>query len=65
MPLTAPGSLSADETYAVSAYLLSREGLIPSGTRLDAKGLAAIEMPARKHFVMDDRRAGSGGRRVR
>lgn len=65
MPLTAPGSLSADETYAVSAYLLNREGLIANGTRLDAKRLAAIEMPARKHFVMDDRRAGSGGRRVR
>ena len=65
MPLTAPGSLSADETYAVSAYLLNHEGLIANGTRLDAKSLAAIEMPARKHFVMDDRRAGSGGRRVR
>ena len=30
MPLTAPGSLTADQTYAVTAYLLSREGVIPA-----------------------------------
>ena len=40
MPLTAPGSLIADQTYAVTAYLLSREGVIPDTRRLDARSLA-------------------------
>lgn len=65
MPLTAPGSLSADQTYAVTAYLLSREGIIPDSTVLDGKGLAAIQMPARSHFVVDDRRGSTGGKNVR
>lgn len=65
MPLTAPGSLTADQTYAVTAYLLSREGIIPDSATLDAKALAAIEMPARSHFVLDDRRGSTGGKRVR
>jgi cytochrome c len=65
MPLTAPGSLTADQTYAVTAYLLSREGIIPDTTILDAKSLAAIQMPARSHFVADDRRGSTGGKNVR
>lgn len=65
MPLTAPGTLTADQTYAVTAYLLSREGIIPAGTALDAKSLAAIKMPAHDHFVADDRRGSSGGKNVR
>jgi mono/diheme cytochrome c family protein len=65
MPLTAPGTLTADQTYAVTAYLLSREGIVPAGTALDAKSLAAIVMPARDHFVPDDRRGSSGGKNVR
>jgi cytochrome c len=65
MPLTAPGSLTADQTYAVTAYLLSREGIIPDSTVLDGRRLAAIQMPARSHFVADDRRGSTGGKNVR
>ena len=65
MPLTAPGSLTPEQTYAVTAYLLSREGIIPAGTTLDAKSLAAINMPARSHFVNDDRRGSVGGKNAR
>ena len=65
MPLTAPGSLTADQTYALSAYLLSREGLLPAGATLDARSLPAIQMPARSHFVLDDRRGSTGGPKVR
>jgi cytochrome c len=65
MPLTAPGTLTADQTYAVTAYLLNREGIVPAGTSLDAKSLAAIVMPARDHFVRDDRRGSTGGKNVR
>jgi len=65
MPLTAPGSLSADQTYAVSAFLLNREGLLPDSATLDAKRLAAIRMPALSHYVQDDRRGSLGGKEVR
>jgi S-disulfanyl-L-cysteine oxidoreductase SoxD len=65
MPLTAPGSLSADQTYAVTAYLLSRDGVIPATTTLDARSLPAVQMPARARFVSDDRRGSIGGKNVR
>jgi mono/diheme cytochrome c family protein len=65
MPLTAPGSLTPDQTYAVTAYLLNREGLLPAGATLDARSLPAIQMPARSHFVPDDRRGSTGGAKVR
>lgn len=65
MPLTAPGSLTADQTYAVTAYLLSREGLIPATASLDAKSLPAVKMPALGRFVNDDRRGSIGGKSVR
>jgi len=65
MPLTTPGSLTADQTYAVTAYLLNREGLLPANTPLDARSLPAIKMPALAHFVRDDRQASVGGKNVR
>lgn len=65
MPLTAPGSLTPDQTYAVTAYLLMREGLIPENASLDANTLPNVQMPARSHFVADDRRGSQGGKSVR
>ena len=65
MPLTAPGSLTPDQVYAVTAYLLNREGLIPDNAVMDAKTLPAVAMPARSHFVRDDRIGSSGGAHVR
>ena len=65
MPLTAPGSLTMDQTYAVTAYLLARNGLIDSSTVIDASSLPKVSMPARDHFVLDDRHASLGGRFVR
>jgi mono/diheme cytochrome c family protein len=55
MPQNAPGSLSNDDTYAVSAYILNLNGLLPDGATLDAKSLAEIKMPNRKMFVGDPR----------
>lgn len=55
MPLYTPGSLSADETYAVTAYLLAANQVIPHTTVLDAAGLRAVQMPARDRYVADDR----------
>ena len=55
MPLNAPQSLSADEVYAVSAYVLNLNGLVPDEAVLDARALAAVRMPNRDGFVPDPR----------
>lgn len=51
MPLNAPQSLSADEVYAVSAYVLFLNGIVPQDATLDADTLAKIKMPNRDGFV--------------
>ena len=61
MPQTTPGTLSDDEVYAVVAYVLHLNGLVPADAVLDAASLAAIEMPARERFVPDDRTGGPVG----
>ncbi len=51
MPLNAPQSLPPDEVYAVSAYVLFLNGIVPQDTTLDADNLARINMPNRNGFV--------------
>ena len=51
MPLDAPLSLTDDEVYAVSAYLLWLNGILPRDFRLDAGSLPAVAMPNRGGFV--------------
>ena len=51
MPLTAPQSLTPDEVYAVSAYVLFLNGVVPKDTILDADNLANVKMPNRDGFV--------------
>src|ERR1700750_2601173 len=53
MPQSAPQSLSNDDVYAVSAYILHLNGLLPADATLDARTLAAIKMPNRNMFVGD------------
>ena len=55
MPQNAPQSLSNDGVYAVSAYILNLNGLLPADATLDAKSLPAIKMPNQKMFVDDPR----------
>jgi mono/diheme cytochrome c family protein len=55
MPQTAPQSLSNDDVYAVSAYILHLNGLLAADATLDAKTLSAIKMPNRSMFVGDPR----------
>ncbi|MBU0602677.1 MAG: cytochrome c [Gammaproteobacteria bacterium] len=55
MPLTAPQSLSDDEVYAITAYLLNLNGLVADNATLDAASLAAVKMPNRAGFIVDDR----------
>lgn len=55
MPFDAPQSLSADETYAVSAYVLHLNGLLPEDASLDAASLPKVAMPNRDGFTADPR----------
>jgi mono/diheme cytochrome c family protein len=55
MPQNAPQSLSNDDVYAVSAYILNLNGLLAADAMLDAKTLSAIKMPNRSMFVGDPR----------
>jgi mono/diheme cytochrome c family protein len=59
MPFMQPGSLSNDEVYAVTAWLLAQNEIIPADATLDAAGLRAVKMPARDRFVRDDRKGGA------
>ena len=51
MPANKPGSLSANEVYAVTAYLLFRNGIIQESDAMDAKSLPKVQMPNRNGFV--------------
>jgi cytochrome c len=55
MPQNAPQSLGNDDVYAVSAYILSLNGLLAADATLDAGTLSAIKMPNRGMFVGDPR----------
>lgn len=55
MPMNAPQSLSNDDVYAVSAYILNLNGVVADGATLDASSMAAIRMPNRDGFIPDPR----------
>ena len=58
MPHVAPGSLTDDQVYALSAYLLAKDSIIADDATLDAASLRAVKMPYADRFVPDDRRPG-------
>jgi cytochrome c len=60
MPQLTPGVLGADETYAVVAYILHLNEIVPEDAVMDAEALPAVRMPARDRFVSDDREGGAG-----
>ncbi|WP_050478955.1 c-type cytochrome [Herbaspirillum rhizosphaerae] len=55
MPYNAPQSLSADEVYAVTAYLLNLNGIVADNAVLDAQALPKVRMPNRDGFINDSR----------
>jgi cytochrome c len=55
MPFDAPQSLTADEVYAVTAWLLHENGITEADTVIDARALPQIPMPNRHGFVPDPR----------
>jgi S-disulfanyl-L-cysteine oxidoreductase SoxD len=55
MPYPQPGALSADDTYAVTGFLLYRNGIIRSDKIMNRETLPKVQMPNRKGFVPDRR----------
>ncbi len=55
MPFDAPQSLTADDIYAVTAWLLHRNGIIGEEAVMDARTLPKVRMPNRQGFLPDPR----------
>lgn len=51
MPFQTPGSLSNDQIYAVTAYLLFVNGIIAEDAEMNAESLPNVKMPNRDNFV--------------
>ena len=51
MPWQAPKSLTDDEVYAVSAYILNLNGIIGENDAMDAQSLPKVRMPNRDGFI--------------
>jgi cytochrome c len=62
MPQLTPGQLTDNEVYALTAFLLAYNDVIPKDATLDAAALRAVKMPYVSRFVPDNRR---GGREVK
>ena len=61
MPLMQPQSLSNDEVYALTAYLLQLNGIIDENDTMNATSLPAVVMPNRDAFIVayPERKSGS------
>jgi mono/diheme cytochrome c family protein len=56
MPFDMPGSLSPDEVYALTAYLLSENQIIATDAVIDARSLPKVNMPNAGGFSSPDPR---------
>src|SRR6266571_3211724 len=54
MPFGKEGSLKPDEVYAITAFLLAKNGVIPEDQVVDAKSLPQIKMPNHDGYVLPD-----------
>jgi S-disulfanyl-L-cysteine oxidoreductase SoxD len=55
MPMDKPQSLTPNETYALAAYILNLNGLVPADAVMDQNTLPKVQMPNRDGFIIDDR----------
>jgi cytochrome c len=53
MPITNPLSLTNDEVYAVTAYVLALNGIVGEDAVMNAQSLPQVKMPNRDGFVSD------------
>jgi len=56
MPLSAPHSLSADDVYALIAYILNFNNIVPADFIADRSSLPKVKMPNRDNFIWKDPR---------
>jgi len=56
MPFDSPGSLSSDEVYALTAFLLAQNQIIAQTERMDERSLPAVRMPNQGSFTAPDPR---------
>jgi S-disulfanyl-L-cysteine oxidoreductase SoxD len=56
MPMAAPHTLSADDVYALTAYILNLNDLVPSEFVADRESLPKVKMPNRDNFLWTDPR---------
>jgi cytochrome c len=55
MPFDKPGSLTPDEVYKATAYVLFLNGIVGENDVIDAQTLPRVKMPNRDKFVSDPR----------
>lgn len=55
MPYPRPGSLTPDETYAVTGFILYLNGIVDEKAELNETTLPRVKMPNRDGFVPDPR----------
>jgi len=55
MPFDRPGFLGPSEVYAVTAWLLNQNGILPADAVLNRETLPTVQMPGRDRFVPDPR----------
>jgi cytochrome c len=55
MPYQRPGSLTVDETYSVTAFILSMNGIVDEKQEMNERTLPRVKMPNRDGFVPDPR----------
>jgi mono/diheme cytochrome c family protein len=55
MPFNQPGTLTTNQVYAVTAYVLFLGHILPADAVLDAQSLPKVRMPNRDGFVRDPR----------
>jgi cytochrome c len=58
MPYNEPGSLSNEEVYQLTAFLLQANKVIGDHEVMNAKTLPEVKMPAQNRFIPDDRKGG-------
>ncbi|MGH9660190.1 MAG: c-type cytochrome [Bryobacteraceae bacterium] len=63
MPFNQPGTLTPDQVYAVTAYILHLGGIVGESDVLDAKTLPKVNMPNRNGFTSDPRPDTGGKKR--
>ena len=58
MPFMQPGTLTANETYSLVAYILALNKIVADDAVMDKTTLPKVIMPSKDRFVVDNRKGG-------